>query len=232
MQMTNSPGYGASSNSDTRALATVWLLVLGTVYLSTYWLSNELTHLRTDVGTTVFAWERAIPFVEWTIVPYLSIVVFFVASFFAGQRHDNYRAQLNIHVTRLALVLAISLVCFALAPLRYTFERPATTGLTGLLFDALHTFDMPYNRAPSLHISVLVLLWVRFAGCAFGLLRIALSVWFTLIGVSVLTTYQHHVIDVLGGVVTGGVGLWVSGPLMNIARQARQSAQRIVRRAI
>jgi membrane-associated phospholipid phosphatase len=232
MQMRNSPYYWASGVQDQRALARFWLLVLGAVYLSTYWLSNQLTHLRTDVGTTVFAWERAIPFVEWTIVPYLSIVLFFVVSFFVGQQRENYRAELNAHVARLALVLTISLICFALAPLRYTFERPATTGLTGLLFDVLHTFDMPYNRAPSLHIGVLVLLWARFARCAFGWLRIALAVWFALIGVSVLTTYQHHVIDVFCGFVAGGVGLWATNPLMNFARQMLQSARRIVRRAI
>ena len=85
-------------------------------------------------------------------------------------------------------------------PLRYMFERPATTGVTGLLFEALHAFDMAYNRAPSLHISVLVILWVRFAACALGWLRVALAIWFLLIGVSVLTTYQHYVIDVAGGI--------------------------------
>jgi hypothetical protein len=187
-------------------LAMLWLLALGTAYLATYWLSNRLTHARTDMVAGVFGWERAIPFVEWTIVPYLSIVLFFMASFFIGQQHAHYRAELLAYATRLLAVLAVSLVCFALIPMRYTFMRPETSGLTGLLFDALNAFDMPYNRAPSLHISVLMILWVRFQACLSGSARVAFACWFALIGVSVLTTYQHHVIDVAAGCAVGWLG--------------------------
>jgi membrane-associated phospholipid phosphatase len=199
MRLNTPPFFFANGARSECSLASQWLLALAVAYLSTYWLSNQLTHMRADVGTTVFEWERAIPFIEWTIVPYLSIVLFFAASFFAGQRREDYRAELKIHVARLAVVLAISLVCFALVPLRYTFERPPTTGLTGLMFDVLQTFDKPYNRAPSLHISVLVVLWLRFTQCVYGWIRFALALWFILIGVSVLTTYQHHAIDVPAG---------------------------------
>jgi membrane-associated phospholipid phosphatase len=145
----------------------------------------------------------------------LSIVLFFIASFFVGRQRGNYRTELRNHFVRLIMVLVISLVCFALMPLRYTFERPATMGVTGLLFEALHAFDMPYNRAPSLHIGVLVILWVRFATCASGWLRVALALWSTLVGVSVLTTYQHHVIDVVGGFPSGRLGLWPLNLLQN-----------------
>jgi membrane-associated phospholipid phosphatase len=199
VQMINTPT--ATATPDISAAS--WLLGIGTIYTSSYWVSNWLTHARADVGSAVFEWERLIPFVEWTIIPYLSIVLFFIASFFIGRQRGDYRTELRNHVVRLTMVLVISLLCFALMPLRYMFERPATTGLTGLLFEALHAFDMPYNRAPSLHISVLVILWVRFAGCVFGWLRGALALWFVLIGVSVLTTYQHHVIDVVGGIFAG-----------------------------
>lgn len=184
----------------------LWLLALGTAYLSTYWLSNRLTQARTDMFAGVFGWERAIPFVEWTIIPYLSITLFFMASFFIGQRHLDYRAQLLAYSTRLLAVLAVSLVCFALIPMRDTFIRPETSGLTGLLFDVLNAFDMPYNRAPSLHISVLVILWMRFQSGLSGSVRFALACWFALIGVSVLTTYQHHVIDVVAGYAVGWPG--------------------------
>ena len=41
--------------------------------------------------------------------------------------------------------------------MRFAFERPATEGLVGLAYQGLSAFDRPYNRAPSLHIAVLVL---------------------------------------------------------------------------
>ncbi len=141
------------------------LLAVGTLFTLLYACSNHLTQQRSDIGDAVFAWERAIPFIDWTIWPYLSIVVFFAASFFCG----HGRGALDLHCKRLLLVLAVALVVYALVPLRFTFERPATSGLTALAFDGLAAFDRPYNRAPSLHIAVLVLLWVHLAPllCAF-----------------------------------------------------------------
>ena len=166
-----------------------------------YGLSNNLTSLREDVGAGVFAWERAIPFVPWTIVPYLSICGFYALSFFV----ERDRVELQRHVTRLLLALGIALVCYAACPLRFTFQRPATEGLVGLLFQGLAAFDLPYNRAPSLHIVVLLLLWVRLKPHAAGWQRAALDLWFLLIAASVLTTYQHHVINVPAGFAVGAL---------------------------
>ena len=177
-------------------------------YAALYALSNQVTSLRTDVGRGVFDWERSIPFVAWTIVPYLSIMVFFVGAFFV----DGDRESLRRHVLRLAIVLLVSVLCYAAFPLRFTFERPRTDGLFGLLFDLLGHCDMPYNRAPSLHIGVLVLLWARFAPVLTGVWGTALRLWFALIAVSVLTTYQHHVLDVPAGALVGILALLLTAP--------------------
>jgi len=195
---------GPAATAAATTERTTRLLVLGLLFVVLYTLANQLTSLRSDVGQGVFEWERATPFIPWTIVPYLSIVGFFVASFFVGAD----RADLDRHVLRLALALAISVLCYALFPLRFTFQRPLTEGVPGSLFSLLSALDLPYNRAPSLHISVLLILWVRFAGLArfsSGLARCALGGWFGLIGLSVFTTYQHHLIDVLAGAMVGQV---------------------------
>lgn len=174
-----------------------------TVFVGIYWLANRLTQLRSDIGSTVFDWERAIPFVAWTIVPYLSICGFFLMSFFVGRDP----IELRRHVARLALVLLISVVCYAMFPLRFTFERPAVDGMFGPLYGALAAFDLPYNRAPSLHVAVLVVLWARWGSHLNRVQRACLGSWFLLIGVSVLTTYQHHVIDVLAGLALGAAAV-------------------------
>jgi membrane-associated phospholipid phosphatase len=183
---------------DRAALA---LAAVSVVFGASYWLANHLTQARFDVGTAVFEWERRIPFIEWTIVPYLSIVPFFAFSFFVCRD----RAELRRHVRRVLALIAVSLACFALWPLRFTFERPDTAGVFGALFDLLHFFDLPYNRAPSLHVSVVVLLWAVYADKLGGAARLAVGSWFGLIGLSVLTTYQHHVIDVPAGLLAGWI---------------------------
>eukprot|EP01031_Cornospumella_fuschlensis_P014868 gene14868-18159_t len=94
---------------DTRSLTTPlvrWqalpcMVATSMVYAALYALSNRLTSLRTDVGAGVFDWERAIPFVSWSVVPYLSICAFFVLSFFI----DRDPERLRCHVLRLLVVL-------------------------------------------------------------------------------------------------------------------------------
>lgn len=176
-----------------------WLATTSLAFAVAYWLANHLTSLRDDVGLGVFAWEREIPFVGWSIFPYLSIFAFFGLSFFV----DRDPSALRRHVVRLLLVLAVSLACYAAFPLRFTFERPPTQGLVGALFDLLGSVDLPYNRAPSLHIGVLAVLWVRLAPRLQGWRRACLHAWFALIAVSVLTAYQHHVLDVPAGAALG-----------------------------
>lgn len=201
---------------DQRNAAIVSLALVSFLYCAGYGIANRLTQLRADVGTAVFAWEKSIPFIDWTIVPYLSIVGFFAASFFLCRD----REQLRCHVLRALALLALSLACFALWPLRFTFERPVTDGALGMLFDLLQFVDLPYNRAPSMHVSVVVLLWAVYSDHLRGALRIAVGFWFSLIVLSVLTTYQHHVIDVPAGLLAG----WCCVRLFPFTLRARPPA--------
>ena len=99
--------------------------------------------------------------------------------------------------------------CFLLFPLTFTFSRPESGGLAGFLFDSLGKFDKPFNQAPSLHIALLVILWDCYSRHTPARLRPVLHGWFALIGVSVLTTYQHHVLDIPTGALLGFVCLWL-----------------------
>ena len=137
--------------------------------------------------------------------PYWSIDLFYVASFFICTQ----RAELDMHARRLLTAQLLSVGCFLLWPLRFSLERPETGGVFGWLFDVLLGFDKPFNQAPSLHIVLLVVLWVRFEQHLRGWWRSALHVWFALIGISVLTTWQHHFVDVPTGVAVGWLCVWL-----------------------
>ena len=185
--------------------ATLWLAGLGVVFFSSYNAANWLASQRAHVPSIVFAWEAAIPYWPWTIVPYWSIDLFYCVSLFIC----STRRELDTHARRLLAVQLISVAIFVLAPLRCTFVRPETTGLFGAMLDALLLFDKPFNQAPALHISLLVILWMRYLQHLRGGWRWLLHGWFALIGVSVLTTYQHHFFDVPTGLWMGWFCVWL-----------------------
>ena len=103
----------------------------------------------------------------------------------------------------------MAVVCFILFPLEFTFRQPETDGLAGMLFAALTSFDKPFNQAPSLHIALLVILWRLYARHLPRLAQWPLHIWFALVGVSVLTTYQHHFFDIPTGALLGVFCLWL-----------------------
>ncbi|MEJ2229204.1 MAG: phosphatase PAP2/dual specificity phosphatase family protein [Alphaproteobacteria bacterium] len=184
-----------------------WLLFLGPFFFSTYGFANWISAQRGTTATFVFGWEQYIPFLPWTIIPYWSIDLFYGLSLFTF--HD--RQRLDRHAFRLLTAQIISITCFILFPLRLAFIRPEIDeGVFNTLFMLLGNIDQhPYNQAPSLHISLLIILWVRYAAITKGKWQFFLHVWCALVGVSVLTTYQHQFIDVPTGMLVGFICLWL-----------------------
>ncbi|MES1243858.1 MAG: phosphatase PAP2/dual specificity phosphatase family protein [Acidobacteriota bacterium] len=186
--------------------AALWLAFLGPFFFASYGFANWLASRRVDVGSVVFGWERHIPFLAWTIVPYWSIDLLYAGSLFVCAT----RQELSAHARRLLAAQLVCVACFLAFPLRFSFSRPpAIEGAFGAMFTALVSFDKPFNQAPSLHIALLILLWVRYAAHLGRAGRALLHVWFALIGISVLTTWQHHFIDVPTGLWAGLFCLWL-----------------------
>ena len=189
-----------------RGRAVLWLLGLGVFFYASYGLANWLASLRAEVPVVVFDWERQVPFLGWPIIPYWSVNLFYAASLFVPAT----RAELDRHAARLVTAQIVAVACFIALPLRFSFERPETTGLPGFLFAVLGGFDRPFNQAPSLHIALLVILWDLYVRHVLGRGgRVVLHAWFALIGLSVLTTYQHHAVDVPTGALLGLLCLWL-----------------------
>jgi membrane-associated phospholipid phosphatase len=186
-----------------RAIA--WLCLLGPFFFLSYGTANWVASQYAEVGSVVFDWEYAIPFLPWTIIPYWSIDVFYGLSLLVCAT----RAELDTHARRLLTAQIVAVTCFVLFPLRFTFVRPPASGLPSLLFDALTSFDKPFNQAPSLHIALLVILWPLYARHVPRWSLWLLHPWFALLFVSVLTTYQHHFIDVPTGGLLGLCCLWL-----------------------
>ncbi len=179
------------------------LALVGALFYTSYGLSNHHAASLAYVPEIAFAWEHGIPFWAWTIVPYWSLNLMYAAAFFLCR---DTREQ-NRYVARLVSAQIIATTCFMLFPLHFGWPKPPTDGLSGWLFDSLVAFDLPYNQAPSLHIALAIIVgafyWTRFPK-----IRLPLLLWQSLIALSVLTTYQHHFIDVPTGALLGWLVLW------------------------
>jgi protein-tyrosine phosphatase len=180
--------------------AALWLMLLGPLFFLSYGFANNHASHLAHVPSIVYAWElKFIPFVPAFMLPYMSIDAFYAASLFVA----STRGELHRHALRLLLATVFSVSCFLMFPLRVVFERPEVGGFNGVLLHSLMSFDKPFNAAPSMHISLLVLLWALYARHLRGFWRRALDVWFALIGLSVLFTWQHHFFDVPTGALVG-----------------------------
>lgn len=178
--------------------AFAWLTGLAPFFFLSYGFANWVTSLRHDVPTLVFGWERRIPFLAWTIVPYWSTDLFYAGSLFLCRT----RAELAMHGKRLLAVQILCVAGFLLFPLQFSFARPPATGLFGWMFGALASFDKPFNQAPSLHVALTVVLGAAYGRHVRGAAWRMVRAWFVLMALSTLTTYQHHFIDL-------PTGLWV-----------------------
>ena len=179
------------------------LALVGILFYASYSLSNHYAASLAYVPEIAFAWERGIPFWEWTILPYWSLNLMYAAAFFLCRN----ACEQNRYVARLVSAQIIATTCFMLFPLHFGWPKPPTDGLWGMMFDSLVAFDLPYNQSPSLHIALSIIVgafyWTRFPK-----IRLPIFLWQSLIALSVLTTYQHHFIDVPTGALLGWLVLW------------------------
>jgi protein-tyrosine phosphatase/membrane-associated phospholipid phosphatase len=173
--------------------------LLSLLFLFVYGTTNWLSSIRQNVGTLYFEWERHIPFVPWMIIPYMSIDLFFVAAPFLCRTGSELRALRN----RIAFGILIAGACFLLFPFRFAFDRPAASGWLGVAFDAFRSMDKPFNLLPSLHITLRTILAATYVRQARGPWRVLCHLWFSLIGISTVLTYQHHLLDVAAGFILG-----------------------------
>jgi membrane-associated phospholipid phosphatase len=193
------PGCRLGMKSFWKAAATS--IALSALFFVVYPFCNWVASRRPHVPTVYFHWERSIPFVPAFIIPYTSMNVFFVAApFFAAS--DRHRVNFSRQIVVATLIAGI---CFLLIPMRFALPTPQVQGSLGRIFDWLHALDRPYNEFPSLHVAFCVILANLYLRRCHGVIRFFLAIWFALIILSTLLTYQHHAVDVLGGITTAGI---------------------------
>lgn len=192
-------------NRPTKLLAGVTSCGLSLLFMVVYGGCNWINAQRSDVGSWYYPWEHFIPFVPVMIVPYMSIDLFFAAGPFLCRS----RKELHTLACRIAFAILTAGACFLLLPLKMTTPCPPVNGWMGMIFNFLHGFDQPYNLVPSLHITLRTILADLYARHTKGVLRAATHGWFSLIGISTVLTYQHHIVDVIAGFVLAAICVYL-----------------------
>ncbi|MGI0115554.1 dual specificity protein phosphatase family protein [Zooshikella sp. RANM57] len=163
----------------------------------------------------------SIPVIPWMIIPYWSIDLFFALSLFCCKSTQ----ALAVLTRRLGFAILVAVLCFLIYPLQFAFSRPEVNGLLGDLFNLLYAFDQPYNQAPSLHIALLVILWLHYLPLCNRLFKFIIHIWFSLIIVSVLFTYQHHFIDIPTGLALGWLSCYLFPTINNENQQSHLTSR-------
>jgi membrane-associated phospholipid phosphatase len=178
-------------------------VALNLLFIVVYGGANYLASTRAKTFRYYFDWERQIPFVPQLIYVYFSIsLVFWLPLFFVDIQK----------IRRLGWMFALCIVvagCFFLAvPGKTAFvltpPAPSLGMPEGWLFAMLYLLDYPYNTLPSLHVALSTLtILAAIQTTASRWLGAGLSLWLLAIMLSVVLVHQHHLADVVTGMLLG-----------------------------
>ncbi len=178
----------------------IWCVLLATYFFTAYGYSNFITSQTSSVHSFFFRWEQDIPFIPWMIVPYMSSDLIFVLCFLLLKEKSDVR----LLAKQIAFLISVSVICYFIFPLKMAFHRPETAQSIWHGWYSVLNNDLPFNQCPSLHVSQGLLFWRLLTHITTGKLKpFIIYIWFTLIMTSTLTIYQHHFIDILGGIALG-----------------------------
>lgn len=177
------------------------------VAFAAYWTLYAASARLGDFAATryhfYFEWERNIPLVPAAALIYMSITLMLIPLL---QALPTARQLWPVAVTLVAQGLVASL-CFWLMPLEDGFGSVAEVGgWDGWVWRLSNQLALRHNYFPSLHVTLatsaaLVLSRQR------GRIHWPMVVWAAAIAVSTLFVHQHHLADVLGGLLLALAGV-------------------------
>ncbi|MGE4231986.1 MAG: phosphatase PAP2 family protein [Bacteriovoracia bacterium] len=188
-----------------------WVGALGGIgFLVGYSIPNHY-HLYNPILIQMPEWERNIPLMPWTVYIYFTEYALFLVAYMMFKKDDNRMKYLWSFYG----CLFIAMVFFIFYPTTYPrADYPllpeSTNWFTYTVFTLLRSIDDPSNSFPSLHVAccfnaAFCFLQKGEARWKFWLFFL----WAGLVAWSTLTTKQHYVIDIIGGLVLSLGGYWL-----------------------
>ena len=153
--------------------------------------------------------EENIPFLVWTVLPYLLLIDLMYLPIFI-----NDRLLFKQALIALTIGVLINYCVFIFYPTSIMRPPPPINeGFVNGVYHWLLSIDTPANCFPSGHItSPSIGCWFfakAYPKTKWGLLSLLIILYLV-----VLTTKQHYILDILGGLSTGYLGIYCSKKLI------------------
>jgi membrane-associated phospholipid phosphatase len=181
-------------------------IVLGTAqvlwWVFVYFGADWVTGLRSDRIRVHLASELKVPLIPEFLLVYLSLDLLFLIAPFVLRT----RAEIRALTFALFGVTSVAGVCFLVLPAELAYPAAGVEGFWSDLFALNRQIVLRYNLIPSLHVALSTATLAAYGTCRGAWGRILLAVWGGLIGLSTLLTHQHHVVDVVTGLLLGWAG--------------------------
>jgi len=191
---------------ETVVMLAVAFLWNGGVYVAARLIAGEWHHY--DMTTSV---DKMIPFLPWTVAIYFGCYIFWGINYYMCSMQEEHKR--NRFFTADALAKVICFVIFIAIPTTNIRPEITDTGIWGFLMNFLYQVDSADNLFPSIHCLVSWLCWVgiRKETSVPKVYRIFSLLMAIAVCISTLTTYQHVIVDVIGGVLLAELVYYLAG---------------------
>ncbi len=170
--------------------------MLGALFAVVFYGADFLTGLRANHLALYFDWERRMPFYGPAYAVYYSVIAL---PFLVPILVDDTR-QIRGWRTRMAAAIVIAGAVFVLVPAKLGYPPNAENQWRPVM-ELTTIVAGSYNLVPSLHVALMLIimssLWTRVSPLA----KAWLAAWGVALASSTLLTHQHHVLDVVTGLL-------------------------------
>ena len=211
------------------------VFLFGIIFIAVpYFGSNNFAHFYLKDTFAVFpenSYDSLIPVINWMIIPYAALYLFYPITLFLAPRNDKGRLELISAMQMLILATLFCVIFFLLFPaeidagMRDVIDWDSMNGIETLLFKFIHTSDKPWNAWPSLHIvhsyclARLITHWLRnnYSEKKWSnYFLVILWIEWVLLCISILTTKQHYMFDLFSGMLVGYLAWRVFEPTLKM----------------
>ncbi|MBI1859732.1 MAG: phosphatase PAP2 family protein [Deltaproteobacteria bacterium] len=170
----------------------VYFLIYGVFYI----LPNFRPMSQPDM-MPMFPIDQGIPFLPWTFLIYTSDYFLLLLVILLHPTIETFRSFMRQSI----LVLVICGTFFLLCPTTYPRPDypPVSNPLIALVMWVVRSADTPNNCFPSMHVALTGIATLSLRTIQPRLFPV-FALWSTLIFLSTLTTKQHYLVDVVGGI--------------------------------